>query len=400
MLSRVFGAAITGGLSIYVARTKGVEFSGEFFLLVSVLTAMSVVTRLGAEPYLTQQIAHRAHRGPSAYARYLTATTIAVSLMFLLVSGALLVLDALAGGPISGLAGDVPVQYLILACAGINAVWIVGGLARSTGRASTSVFVETGLFSLWLFVILEVFRWREVTPRGEYVAIGVSLLAPLLILPVLASIGRNFRGSFSVTATKEALRGVLGFGAVIITNAVVMLLPLQALGWFGDTEGAGVYNAALRVSMFVGAFGVVFKSVIVRRVSKREHLATRRADDLREAALVTVPWLVLSVLIATQADALSRLFGPEFKGIKSILLIMLIAQCVYVAGNLIETRSVLAGERKLLNVVSLLTFLIGTVSSVTLVGWFGLQGAAWAFLVTIIGTRGLLAFLYVRMERA
>ncbi len=186
------------------------------------------------------------------------------------------------------------------------------------------------------------------------------------------------------------------FGAVTVTNGIVILVPLQVLGWFGSNHDAGVYNAALRVSMFVGAFGVVIRTLVVKKTAQRSNGAENRVGDVKQSVLVALPWILVSLVISWQGQRLASLFGPGFSELHSIILVMLVAQCVYVAGNLIETRAVLAGEKVLLNVTSVTTIIVAFCVTVPLVDAFGLQGAVWGFALTIGVSRAQLVLLYLR----
>ena len=155
-------------------------------------------------------------------------------------------------------------------------VWIAGAYARSLGMASLSIFLKTGFFSLWLLGLLEISRHTSIDPDRAYVAFGVSLLLPVVLIPLAPVLYRSRTALHSRRIIRHALNGIVAFGAVTVTNGIIILIPLQVLGWYGLAHDAGVYNAALRVSMFVGAFGVVIKSVIVRQEARRT--ASPRTD--------------------------------------------------------------------------------------------------------------------------
>jgi hypothetical protein len=400
VVARVAGAAITGGLAVFVARTEGAEFSGRFFLFVSTISILSVLTRLGADPYLSTQIAPRAAEGPLVTTKYLVSTSAAVGMLTLGVGAILRAVELASPSFAARVLAGIPVYLVLLAVTGLNMVWIAGAYCRAVGRASLSIFLETGLFSLWLFGLLEVSRYTTITPTRQHVALAVSLLLPALLLPFVPVLLRARRRLTESGAVKHAVSGIVGFGAVTVTNGVVILIPLQVLGWFGLAHEAGIYNAALRLSMFVGAFGVVIKSVTVRHEVRRTSSTASRPHDVLQVAWMALPWMVVSCLIASQAGLLASIFGPEFAELRSIMLIMLIAQCVYVSGNLIETRAVLAGERAMLNITSASTMAVALALTPLLVHAFQLQGAVWSFAITIVTSRLQLVWLYVRAGRS
>ena len=396
VLSRIAGATITGGLAIYVARTHGAEFSGQFFFFVSTVTILSVLTRLGVDPYLSSTVAPSASQGTHVTTKYLVAAAVAVSLLTLVAGVVLVLLHLAVRDWTDGLLEGLSAGHLILAVFGLNSVWIVGAYSRAVGRAGTSIFIETGLFSLWLFATLELGKQTGYKPTPGNVALACALLCPLLMGAMIPLFVRTRGHWYEGGGVRSALTGVLRFGAVTVTNGIVILIPLQVLGWYGLAEEAGVYNAALRVSMLVGAFGVVIKSVVVRQATHARPPETDRLKDVRQMGMTALPWIAISLGVASQGSLLVKLFGPEFSQLKSIIPVMLIAQCVYVAGNLIETKAVLKGEAALLNITSLTTLVVAVGVTPILVNTFGLRGAAWGFAVTIVVSRIQLVWLYLR----
>jgi hypothetical protein len=402
---RIAGAGLAGVLAVYVARAHGAEYSGQFFYLVSTLTITSVLTRLGAEPYLTSQIAtstggDQGVNDGRSRAEYLVSTFAAVVLLVLLAGVLLTALEVLAPSTADRLLGDLSTPLLVLAVVGLNTTWIVTGYCRARGMAALSIFLETGLLSLWLLglLILTDSTGEELTSPS--VALGVAIMCPTLIAPLTPMLLSARRSLITYRGMRDAIAGVIAFGAVTVTNGIIVLIPLQVLGWNGMDHEAGIYNAALRVSMFVGASGVVVKSIVVRQHVERGGLESSGARDLIRSAAIAIPWVVVSLLIAWQSRPLAALFGPEFMELQSIILVMLLAQSVNVAGFLIETRAVLANDRRLLNITSISTVAVALCSSPILIDRFGLEGAAWAFALTIVVSRSQLALLYVLRSRA
>jgi hypothetical protein len=294
------------------------------------------------------------------------------------------------------LVGETPTWLVVLATLGWNSVWIAGGYARAKGKAALSIFFETGLLYTWLLLLFAVASWLRTTPGHTAIALGLFSLAPALALVMAIQLRGTPRGSLTFASIRHAVLGVSAFGAVTITNATVMLVPLQVLGLFGQTANAGVYNAALRVSMFVGAFGVVVKSAVVKSHARAGSSGAGNSRDIVNSALIAAPLLGASLVVVWQQDSVAALFGPEFADMKPILLPMLVAQAIYSAGHLIEARAVMANERGILNLTSGATIVVASVVTPLLVSRFDLSGAAWSFVIAVAVSRGQLTWLYLR----
>lgn len=392
---RVLGAVIAGGLAVYVARVYGPAFSGTFFVLVSTLTILSVLTRLGAEPYLTERIASPDQRARQD-ASYLASSCWAVLTTLSTVGLALVAFQIAAPRIAERVLSGLSVPLLLAAVFGLNLLWLATAYVRAKGAAGLSIFLETSVWSAWLWLVLAVCHLADLTPGPDAVAIGVAAMVPVFALLLAPTFVRQRVNPLRPDGYRKAMAGVLGFGALTVTNGIFALVPLQVLGWYGLHEEAGVYNAALRVSMIIGASGVVIKSVVVRQAVRGEGLsADARRAHLRHTCLLAVPWIAISVLIAWQGRYLSALFGEGFEQIESIALVILLAQSVNVACFYLETRAVLAQERRLLNKTSATVLVLSLVLSPLLIGQFGLTGAAWSFAVPIVVSRLQLAWSYL-----
>lgn len=395
---RVVGAALAGFLAVYVARLYGAQFSGEFFYAVSTLTIGSVITRLGVEPYLTSQVAgSSASKWPSL--SYFANAFAAVTTLACAAGLGLWTVELVAGTAIERAIGGLPIYWLVLGVIGLNTSWALTGFCRAHGHAALSIFLETGLLSMWLLGLLEVTRYTDISPNISDVAKAVALMCPVLIAPLLLAMLRSRHDLLRWERFRHAFVGIWSYGAVTVTNGIIILIPLQALGWFSKTHDAGIYNAGTRVSMFVGAFGVVLKSIIVRRAKRGESVKTDRRRDVVSSAVMVLPWVAASLLVSWQSQWLVELFGSEFSEIKSIILVMLLAQCVNVVGFPIETYAVLADERRMLNITSATTLVVALAITPLLVWQFDLDGAVWSFAITITVSRLQLVWLYLRSPR-
>lgn len=400
VLARLFGAASTGGLTVYVARAEGVEESGRFFVLVSILSALSLLTRLGSDAYLTSVSAglDRSHR--SRAVAHTVTTSLVVTLMVLTMVALLTVAQICAPSTTDALlAGHAPWQ-LGLATLGLNSIWLAGAASRASGHAAVSIFLETGFFSLCLFVFVMVQQLRGGPLDHTHLLLTLGLLAvPWSLWGAI----RAARASVSLDLHLfvRAFRGILAYASTALTNGVVVLIPVQALGYFRLVDEAGVYNAALRISMLVGAFGVVIRSLAVRAYRSDDGKAAEpKISDLTQALRSTLGWVAISLLVATQATPLARVLGEDFSRVSSILAPMLVAQCVYIGGSLLEVRAVLGHRRRMLNQVAAVTVCTGLASSFAFVALWELPGAVLAFALTVLMSRAALVTLYVNWLRS
>ncbi|WP_310962235.1 lipopolysaccharide biosynthesis protein [Nocardioides terrisoli] len=317
-----------------------------------------------------------------------------------LVFGAILMLGELVSPVlVHRLVGELGSPLLlVLAVLGFNSIWISSAFSRAAGRGTVAILLENALLAIWLTIVLLPWALQSRTPPLWVVAIAMCAIAPMLVVPVLLRFRREAGRGAAVSSLRHAARGLIGYGAVTVTNSIIVWVPVQVLGYFGKLPEVGVYNAAFRVTMLIGAFGVILKSAVIgQRIAagNDDHRGDDRWPLIRRSVALTIPFVLVSLVIAWQGRLLSSAFGGGFAEMKTILPVMLIAQSINVGGFLIETTFVLRGDRRALNMNAAVTFAVAVVAAPLLVGTYGLHGAAWSFALTTVLSRVHLAFLYV-----
>ncbi|MDO3397944.1 hypothetical protein QWJ41_19635 [Nocardioides sp. SOB44] len=293
-------------------------------------------------------------------------------------------------------------ELLALSAVGFNFVFVGAAYLRSLGRGPSAVLLESTLIYAWLLLVFMAADTLGLTPSLDDIAASLVVLGPLSYL-VLRSRGAAGTAARHVwKGFKDALLGAFRFASVAAVNGIVIWLPVVALGFSGQLQDVANYNAAYRIAMMVGIFGVIVKSSTIST-----YLSSHAADDqlkpaavLRGSATAMAALAVLAGVLWWQKELLASIFGDEFTQVGTILPIMLVGQVVNSAGFLPETLAVLHHKTNGLNWVAALTLATASIAIPVLVYYEGIIGAALAFSITTVVNRLSLVALLVCFSRA
>ena len=389
---RLVGAALTAASAVIAARLYGAVGSGEIFYLVSSISLASLVTRLGVDGVLTRT----ALRSRGEALRVACGSSVAVAVL-VAVMAVFLMLGSLAlATELSNARGGLRIWTFCMAVMSVNLVWIAGAFYRSQGAVEKSIAFETGLPPV--MVIAGVTVDQTFAGGGSYatsIAAAYGLSGAVVLASVLAkSQWRQELLSLRFKTLRRRLHELLRFSPAALTNGLVVLAPMQTLGWLGAMEAAGIYNALLRVSMLIGAFGVVIRSTTVRD-TKRAGAHPSRQRDLLAMAKWFAFWSSVALAIGWNHRWLETVFGPEFGAVqRDLLLTMLCVQCLYMAGVVIETRVLLLGRAGILAATSAATAAAAVAANGSLTTALGLTGAVLAFAGTVVVNRAVLSGMF------
>jgi len=377
--ARVGGSLLTAALTVVVARTGGLEYSGKFYLFVTAVSLASVFTRLGVDGFLTHRVVEGSGRSPRQ--------EVAVSGLAVLLLTFLACAVSLAGCLVRpDLLQPRGVTFFWIAVLGVNSIWLMGTSFRAQGRAAMSVFVETGAMSAGLVMLVGVFAMSGNEPQREHIALALACFIPVFLFVVSRVRGRLEIGRGLIAATIRAVAGIARFGSVTLVGGLMVVLPVQILGSIAGAAEVGVYNAAFRASMLIGAFGVVIRSGVVKDMLSPGWEAT--AYDLRVVWRSLILWMSMAgVLWLVGARFVTDLLGEGFGQVRWLMLPLLLIQAVWLAGTHAESRLLVEGHTLLMGLSGGAAVVILVSTCLLLVPIWGAEGAVAGFGCAALGNR-------------
>jgi O-antigen/teichoic acid export membrane protein len=184
---------------------------------------------------------------------------------------------------------------------------------------------------------------------------------------------------------------------VAISNTLIVWSPLFFLGLLATPADVGVYNAAFRVTMVIGAFSAVFRGVATPRLAGLLQRKESPLPFLRQS-MAAIVGAGLLVLLAGELsfDWVFAHFGEGFTGASGLAMLMLVGMLANVLFVIMETQLILADRNDLLRSNAVFTLLAGLPLTLALIASFEAYGAALGFVLTNVLSRSNMLYLFNR----
>jgi O-antigen/teichoic acid export membrane protein len=186
-----------------------------------------------------------------------------------------------------------------------------------------------------------------------------------------------------------------GFAGIF--QVVILWINTLLLGGLDSTDAAGVFNAATRYITAGLMAGVALQQVMGPKISE---LLARRSTDRAGAVYQTgTTWLVtatwpLYLTFATFSPTLLRVFGSDFRGGETPLLVLSLTMLVATAVGTVDVVLLMGGRSSWNLIDTAAALVVGVVLNVLLIPPLGVTGAALAWAASIL-TRNLASLAQV-----
>lgn len=274
--------------------------------------------------------------------------------------------------------------------------WILLGLQRFHLSALQTVMVQSG-YALGVFVFV---RAAGDMLRVPLIQGAAETLAALTFLAVLARSTGTMSWTIDWAICKRIGRDALPICASTALLAVNYHADLLILGFLGDAEALGWYNAAARISLFVLALVSLYHLSVFPTLSR--YFDQRRNDaiellksSLGVSAMAAVPIAVGGSMLAEPMLAIA--FGPEYVAGATAFRVLLwaVALIIIRSNHKIFLIAFHAQARYLRSAAW--SALINVVLNVGLIPRFGIAGAATA---TLVAEAVFLVLVQIELGRA
>lgn len=400
ILSKAGGAVFTLLLVVYLGQTTGSRDSGYFYFTLALVVMLSQLLRLGLDGVLLR----RASRHHSAREHDALQRLSGDVLIYLLAGGTLLLMGGTAVerhvAPLlfPGESSLLLYRIALYACLPFTLMWSCAALLKGIGRTALSVFIEAG--SVPLLVLLLLLARGD--PAGYREAAQALLHANLFAAALAMALVYRYAGCRILPAgllrrclslLRDALQGVW----VAVSNTLIVWSPLFFLGMLATPADVGIYNAAFRVTMVVGAFSAVFRGIATPRLAGMMHRSESPVPYLkRSMSPIVVAGLLLVLAGELSFDWVFAQIGSGFAAASGLAMLMLVGMLANVLFVMMETQLILADRNDLLRSNALFTAQFALPLTLLLIAHFSAYGAALAFVLTNMLSRGNMLYLFNR----
>mgnify|MGYP003632500151 CR=1 FL=1 len=378
LLIKLGAAGLSYAMFIAIARALDAEAFGSFGLAFSAATLGAVIIGFGQKAYILR-------RAPVLFAAQNQAAVGALNRRALLVFALITILIgglgllAVTAWPTTLPAG------LWLWATGAAGLFALAEYQQSTAR-SAGIFIRAlaPRDLVWRILVIAFAvgaasaTWMSA--QSIFAALVLSLAGLLLaqqawlppLRPGLAAPAVDDRSRVWLTASA-------GLWGVAIIQALIPNLSVLAVGFILDVDTAGLLFAALRTAMLLQIFQMAANLVIapsISRLKAENNLIKLQAESRLITLLAALPLAGLLIIFALAGDWVMSIFGQEYAGSGSILLVLALGFSTNaVCGPTAQMMESLHDERALF-VILTVSAAISTVLIFILGFAFGVLGVA------------------------
>ena len=403
----VASAGVTACAQLLLARIVGAHTYGVYAYVIAWITILAYFCALGFDIALLRFVSAYQTMGASSLARgviqYAERRSLAISLLVAFIGAGIV---NIWPRPFSTelrdafLVGFVLIPILPL-------LWIRCSVVRAFGGVVPALIpdrvVRDGLLvilvvvsGLWLGSRLEARGIMMATVAGAVVGLVLASQAVRRLCPDAIRAAEPQYAPLSWRQTAVPFMIIAGAEALLNRAGVVML------GWFGDTREAGIYSLVFNIAFLVAlprtAINTLFAPTISSLFTGNDRVTLQAL--VTKAALWTLCAAIgIALGLAIVAEPLLSWFGEDFVAGVPALHILLLGQVIAAAfGSLLLIMTMTEHERA---AAVLLTLSAATniLTSVALIYWLGLTGAAIASSAALVIWHIAMAFFVFRSLR-
>lgn len=383
--------ALQLSVSIVLARTLGPAGFGAYAFVLALVTLLLLPSQLGFSGLLVRMTAVYQAQDQYALLRGLFARSAQiVGLASLLLAGiGVVVVTAIDVVPAEIATGPLLAGFFLLPF--LAMLTINGSALQGLGHVLVGQIPDQILRPLFLLGFVLLVHWHmpltvESVIISNIIATALTLVISQYVLSkkkptALTSIQSDYK---ALEWTRAALPFLLLGGTQVINNQTDIIM----LSILTNQEQTGLYRVALQMADGLGMILVAIAAVIT------PHLARLHAEqnwDVIQSVLVTshragvAMLLPIAAIMAVSAVPLLRvIFGPEYSGSATTLIIMVLGKTLYAAVGFSGIALSMFGLASIAAVITALTATLNVLLNLVLIPLMGIEGAALGTAVSAI----------------
>ena len=398
LFASLFGNGLNYAFGIFLARYLGAEDFGLFALSLTLFNTMVMIVLLGFNSSTIKFVSESLGRNDHSQAKQFVAFGL----------GLCVLMSGLGAGLLWGsgewLATEIYARPELIPLFGIVA------LALPFSAISMLIVSALQAFQIIRYTIFVKYLWEPVGKFGVawiFLTAGMGLPGVMIgmVLVFAGSVLIAFHGARRVIAITlqdfTTINRTIGkpfllfCGPLIFANVFSALAPrfdVFLLGYFGQMEQVGIYTAAFQtaavLSLILGSFDRTFAPAMGRLMATHDTAGLKKLYQSQTRMVTGMIMFPLMVFLVFGENVL-KIFGQAFVPGYVPLMLLAIAQAWYCATGAASMVLLMGGHSRLIMVNT-----IGNGLCVILLGWmliplWGMEGAACAASLSLVGRNGI-----------
>jgi O-antigen/teichoic acid export membrane protein len=399
-VARFAGVGLNFAVAIVLTRNLGMAEAGMVFMLMTLVTGVSLFSRLGVEQWLVRDIA-QLHEGEYAlqggYLRDAYRMVLLSSVLFTL--GWLVMTPLLKRWLFDDAIHTLP---LILAGSGIvffNLVMLNSAFMKAVRHTSQSILIQNALPAVAYMLLLLLF-WSVFRTNQHY----LLLYSASLVLAGLASfywLRPWWKDLHPAGDSRFNIRDVLSESLPLAPVSFFSFLMLWAdtllTGLLLRNEDVALFTVAARLS-FVSLFflGALDATIYPRLLKIHKHQPEQLPHFFWQATGLVAGILgAVTLLLLALGDTLLQVFKPAYVQAGTTLSILLVAQLARALSLTFSFMFIIQAQVKYLNILLVIALIANIIANSVLIPRYGIEGAASStLLANLLLTLGAVVLFY------
>ncbi len=375
--------------NIIVIRYLGTEDAGIFFLAHTILLGLAIICRYGMDNAILRHGGE--YWGKQNYAGvfqfyhriiFITLIISAVLSLFIFVSRNYLSVHLFNKEDLAE-----PLKYIALILWPFSMVWIIGQLYKAIDRPAAGSFLELGSPLILFMAFIFIFKPESMTIIEVILYFGYSCTLVLVLTYIF----------FYFTTRRESNKTpIVGYSPLIkscnyivshqLLNFFIMWTPTLVLGVLATAEEVAFYSISQRTANLMTFTLLAYNSVAASRIAARHSGGESGSiDRLIKAGAEFVLYTTFPVLLVFLIfpDFILSIFGEDFRQAATALQIIVIGQFINICAGPASILLLMTDHERLLRNNTIITAIFCITSSIVLIYFFGLIGAAIASAISL-----------------
>lgn len=398
-IARFVGVGLNFAVAILIARLLPKHEAGMVFMLMTLVTGVSLFSRLGLEQWIVRDIARLPEQSAHTPAHYLHSAyrlTLISSILFLL---AWIVLAPFFNQWLFD--GQMNVLYLMIAGTGIltfNLVMTNSAFLKAIRHTSSSLLVQNTLPAVALLVLIGIL-WSTFAQQQFYVLIYTAslLLAGLVsffwLKPWLKTLVR--RSSHTVPM-EQLLKQSLPLAPVSMSAFMMLWADTFMTGLLLTNDQVALFSTAARLSFISLFFLGALDATIYPRLLKiqRNHPQQLKAFFWKSTFLVMGLLSTVTLALWLARDYMLLAFGAEYVAAGTVLALLLLGQMIRAFSLTFSFMFIMQEQVRFLNMLLVTALIVNIICHTVLIPLYGINGAAMATLIANLVLTGGVVILF------
>lgn len=400
IIARFAGVGLNFAVAIIITRTLPMNEAGMLFMLMTLVTGISLFSRVGVEQWLVREVAGLPENGlAQAQLRYLHSAFRLLLFTSLVFMAIWLFLSPVIKRTLFD--GDIQLSLLWIAVLGIfffNLVMTNSAFMKAAHHISESLLIQNALPAVCMMLAILLFwPWFPVNQNYLWIYTLSLALAGLVSFYWLRAWLPSFKTREQPLPRQEVFQSSIPLAPVSYFAFMMLWADTLMTGWLLTNEDVALFTVAARLSFVSGFFlGALDATIYPRLLRMHKQNPEKVRKFFWQATLLVAGVLtVVTLIIAAVGKPVLAVFNEGYVQAATTLIILLLGQLVRGLGITFSFMFIIREQVRYLNILLFVALLANLLANWLLIPQYGIEGAAMATLAAnLLLTGGVIVFFF------